>query len=265
MILPNICFAEDLINIEDLISREDTNNKIEKDKVNKLLNNTKNQINEMIKQNVKNDEVVNFDMIDAYKVYNLLEPDIVKEYKKSGNLENIISDNYIWRIPTKNKNGENNFIVSVKKDNTKKDEWVMTGISNKAKTKDSFEINNRKSLNSILQKAEIQKASRLQYIESYMYHTTFAYINKKGEEYLISYGSRPDLTGLENGKLYKINDAITILDKNFNETSNQSENNAGAKNSVQFTIYQQVIPIIAIFLVLCIIGFIMFRKRMSCS
>ena len=60
---------------------------------------------------------------------------------------------------------------------------------------------------------DIQTVSQISYIDSPMYtSTTFMYIRSGEQEFLIPYGPRPDFTGLENGKLYPIEDAADILE-----------------------------------------------------
>ena len=59
-----------------------------------------------------------------------------------------------------------------------------------------------------------------------MYHTNFLYMKTADGEYLIPYGSRPDLTDLENGELYTPQEVSEILAVSF-ESGYSADENAG--------------------------------------
>jgi len=147
----------------------------------------------------------------AYKVYGLLNPDIVDTYKKQASIRDVISDEYKWQVPT-----ENFDLVTVRKAQTA-NTWELVGVVFNDET-DSMrsKVVNKSSLHTAIS-SRVKEISNLQYIDCPMYFTTFAYLESGGQEYLIPYSTRPDLTGLENGKMYTASDTVAILYTNFGE------------------------------------------------
>ncbi len=62
----------------------------------------------------------------------------------------------------------------------------------------------------------------LKFFVSYPHHTTFAYFTEGGKEYLVPFGSRPDITGLENAKIYTPSEVISVLKDSFDTAENNN-------------------------------------------
>ena len=84
--------------------------------------------------------------------------------------------------------------------------------------------------------AETNELSELLCFEAAMYHTNFLYMKTADGEYLIPYGSRPDLTDLENGELYTPQEVSEILAVSFESGYSADEiAGLGTQNSETMT------------------------------
>jgi hypothetical protein len=90
------------------------------------------------------------------------------------------------------------------------------------------------------------------------YHTSFVLCEIDNSEYLIPYGSRPDLTGLENGKLYTRKEVSQILSQTFGNGYSPNDN-AGGPANVMHTLIP--IALIASFVFLCVATFLLYRNN----
>ncbi len=151
-----------------------------------------------------------FDYENAYKVYEFAEPDIITQFQKQGSIQGILSDTFTWYVPTSAQN-----LAYVRR---AEDGWEVLRFQKQ-------NISDALAQSAIVDKATLSRtlsqklrgAAELRYVVSNRYHTTFAYIRSEDGEYLVPYGSRPDLTGLANGTVYKADEAIDILRENFGE------------------------------------------------
>jgi hypothetical protein len=93
------------------------------------------------------------------------------------------------------------------------------------------------------------------------------YIKDSNEEYGIPFNQRDDILSIENGKLYKIDDLITILKKDMSYYNNNGEKKIGGlltqsadlptKSNSSVIFYAVLVGV----LVLGLIAFIAFRKK----
>ena len=72
--------------------------------------------------------------------------------------------------------------------------------------------------------ADVNEVTELLCFEAAMYHTNFVYMKMADGEFLIPYGSRPDLTGLENGELYTPQEVSNTLAISFDGVYSTDEN-----------------------------------------
>lgn len=157
----------------------------------------------------------------SYKVFSLKQMDLVAELQAGTELADLISDDYVWVVST-----PSNATIRVAEVDG---EWDVLGYSIPVSENTVTDLIQMDSLNTeiaILSTDQNTVASLLCF-EAPMYHTNFVYMETENGEFLIPYGSRPDLTGLENGALYTPQEVSNILTHSFDGVYSENEN-AGA-------------------------------------
>ena len=144
---------------------------------------------------------------EGYYLYSLLLPDIVMSFEKGTCIRDIISDSYYIIVPR-----ENGYVKYLKDDNGKVS-YVGDVLFNGSSR--NTNVVNISVVKSILENKKYSKATDVKAIDAPMYQTSFVYFRSNGEEYLIPFGSRPDLTGLENGKVYNVVDCLSVLSTTY--------------------------------------------------
>ena len=148
----------------------------------------------------------------AYPVHLFEHPDFVSYYREHGRIDTNIQPDYRWNVPT-----SNGYLVAVGQTSSGAWEKIsMIGtdfLPTEGLPDISGVFDREKLLKTIESYPDIQTVSQISYIDSPMYtSTTFIYIRSGEQEFLIPYSPRPDFTGLENGKLYPMEDAADILE-----------------------------------------------------
>lgn len=207
-----VCFAS---NTSDIINKDIYSNEFAK-----------------IKSDISKDEnltkVGTFDFDSAYKVYTLTQPHISLAYDEHQNIKNAITNEYKWMIPTT----DNKQLATAQLSN---DKWEIIGYKEDDNSKNTYAIDKQQITKAFDKQSKITGDNIIDYknIWSPMIYTTFAYIQTNENEYLIPFGSRPDLTGLENGKIYEAKTAVEILNKNAPPQTDDTKklDNAGVNSS----------------------------------
>ncbi len=156
----------------------------------------------------------------SYKVFSLKDPELLPALQNGSDLSGLISDEYVWIVVT----AANQSIRAAQVDG----EWEVLGYSTPPSETATANVVQLEPLNTELAALSASQTSigRLVCFEAPMYHTDFVYMDASDGAFLVPFGSRPDLTGLENGKLYTPEEAGGILSASFGGA--QSENgNAG--------------------------------------
>lgn len=165
---------------------------------------------------------------EGYYSYTLVYPDIAKSMEKDTKLKNLISENYCIVVPT-----EKGYVKYLK--DTNGDITYVGDVVFNEKTKNT-NIVNISTVKNILGSAKYVDATDIIVLDVPMYQTSFVYFLANNVEYLIPFGSRPDLTGLENGKVYKATDCLAELSATWGNTSvdgnGLSNGNGGSVDSV---------------------------------
>lgn len=155
-------------------------------------------------------EISNASIQYGYKLYSLETPDFINEISKGSDLKDLISSDYVWVLSS-----STDTTVKV---NNNEDKWTVIGFKTPVRGKTDDDLIDFNQILALLEEvkinSEVSKDSVLCF-EASMYHTSFVYIPTSKKVFLIPYGSRPDLTGLENGKLYDVQEVAEILDKAF--------------------------------------------------
>lgn len=140
-----------------------------------------------------------------YKIYGLKLFDFAKEIKNGVTISELLSDDYAWIVLCGT--GQ----TRIKKIDGK---WQILGSrmaspNNRPTTDIDTEVFERLLASPKFsgENEPVQTA----FIESFPYNTVFAYIRNNTGEYLVPFSSRPDFTGLENGKLYTTAEVAEIL------------------------------------------------------
>lgn len=105
------------------------------------------------------------------------------------------------------------------------------------------------------------------YFPPYYGIADIVYINLSGEEYFMHFSNNPQIVGLENGKLYKIETLIKIIDKVNKRVAKNNEDtiiydehsNDGGEQ--QFDYLPWIIGGISVLIIVIITGFILVKKR----
>lgn len=219
VIIPSICFANNLSdqNIIDIFNKRNIELKEEKNNLKMNFDSYKEQYKYAL-----NIEDFNIDTENLQKIYQFINPDIVKGFKEKGTLKELISKDYNWHITSMNKNNEKKINIVLKKLEESK-EWIAIGMSDVSEHRNIINVMDDNVIKYILKESEFDKVSNIQYIKSHMYRTTFFYFVSNHKEYVIPYGTRPDLTGLKNGKIYEVENAISILEKMFSNVNRATD------------------------------------------
>lgn len=196
--------------------------------------------------------------ITAYKLYSIRTSDFIDAMLVETNGRDIISDDYVWVVATP----ENQIIRVAKND---QNEWRVLGYKEFDDKEAQTDIVQESKLNSDIESRFDGNVQYCVFFEVSMYNTTFAYIEVEGEHYYIPFGSRPDLTGLENGKFYSSTEVGSILNKMFPDVY-RSEENSGSRMNVSRESQSNektrpiIISVVGVVTVICI-GLLIINKR----
>lgn len=154
----------------------------------------------------------------AYKLFSLADVELISALRDGVELSQHISDDYVWVIVT----AANEAIRVGRIDGA----WDVLGYSTPASDAAAANLIQPEALNEELSALSASQGSvdNLICFEASMYHTNFAYISTEDGEFLIPYGNRPDLTGLENGKKYTPEEVGDILASSFGDMYSGDEN-----------------------------------------
>lgn len=194
----------------------------------------------------------------GYKLFSLLSPDFLNSLRTEASIASLLSEEYVWVVSAQNK------IVKV---NDKDGKWSVIGYTESGSTLSSASVSsgmvNLSSVNTLLS-ARANDGEDVNGVvacfDAPMYHTSFVLCDVDDAEYLIPYGTRPDLTGLENGTYYSRQQVLDILSENFG-VSYSGNSNAGGGSSQRQT---QAILLISLGIataMLCMSFLLLFLKK----
>lgn len=154
----------------------------------------------------------------AYKLYNL-PFFMLKEYQKEESFEEIITEQYCWRIPFQTTTGEFGVEEFINSNGTI--EWKSEITGNMVGDIFPEEEILIKKLEEFLKEDEV--IEKMIYTHSDLYYgTNFIYFHTNKTEYVIPYSPREEWLGLTNGKVYTVAKAMGILNKKFDESRLES-------------------------------------------
>lgn len=199
----------------------------------------------------------------AYKLYSFSADDLIDAYNNGNSISNYLPENYDWIVE---KSGS--FVKVVLKNG----EWQAVGYttypqdSNQTDVIDTADFEQKLST---LQSENNDKTVDVAFFKIAQIYTSFAYISAGEKEYLIPYGSRPDFTGLENGKLYTVAEVAEKVIAASAENDIDTEMNVGgflsASDDSSSSTVKYIIITIGVGVVFLSIVFIFVKKRNSKS
>lgn len=156
---------------------------------------------------------------EAYKAYDFTQHDFIHAYDDAKSLEALISENYMWIVPTST---DAQFRVV----QNNKGEWITAGYVESTGQDDR--ITTADMLSVAGQADKLQQALVSKRLISHMYYTEFIYMLTEGGEYVIPNCDRTDFTGLENGKVYLASEAVKTLREHYPEGEVGHDEDMGA-------------------------------------
>lgn len=187
------------------------------------------------------ESVINCNTANAYQVFELNTDDIIRDYDSNHKFSKYISNSYIWEIPICDKSGtiistaafrKGAKIKTIKqknfnfKDKTSEKEfyeraakregkwhWIRTG--NMIPCSEVEFVSNRDDISSYIRSLGLADIEEIKYVTLGIYRTEMIYVRAAGKDYGITFGARPDLTGLDNRTLYPIEEIMKTLETNF--------------------------------------------------
>ena len=214
----------------DVSSYDDFFNVAEYEEVQEAIMNTEILYENGVLSNMQTRSGTESQLKDAYKMHTLEQIDLVAALQEGVSLSEIISDDYVWIVSTPDDEA-----IRVDKVDGK---WTVLGYSSPASADAATDLIRMDTVNEELSiiSAETNELPEVLCFEATMYHTNFVYMDTADGEVLIPYGSRPDLTGLENGKLYTPQEVSEILAVSFDGVYSTDENaGLGAQNAEAVT------------------------------
>ena len=153
------------------------------------------------------------DMERAYKLYDFIHPDIVELYKEKGSIEEMISDVYVWMVPTKN-----NFLAIVK---YKDDKWQTVGADDYSTWEGDdvdYVIINKKLVDQIISdELGDAKIESVKYLSTTLFHLEFVFVKADGIEYLMPYNVWDGgFVSLER-RLYRSDEFSLVMDTLYDD------------------------------------------------
>lgn len=156
--------------------------------------------------------IASYDLSGAYQVY-MMEPLFLTIYNENGSFASTITDTVQWKVPIKESGGEDGLAVfSEGEDGLTFAGTVMGEAAN------TWMVSDEGIRTSVAQSKQIRsEIGKLQIAHSYMYQTTFVYLQNADGEYLIPYSFYADEVGIRNGKTYTVSELMKIFHKYYDE------------------------------------------------
>lgn len=140
-----------------------------------------------------------------YKVHYISSEDFSELLGQGNEVKEIADTDYKWTVPV------NSNEVTVAKTGGK---WEIVGSGTISDISDIIDVKSFKH-----QYADRYEDMNMVCVNVVDYHTPFILYKLNGKEYVIPYSSRPDFTGLKNGKSYQLYEAQKILNTKFSENT----------------------------------------------
>jgi len=197
-----------------------------------------------------------FNMDNLLKIYSFNNPDIVSAFHKTKTLKDAFSEDYIWSLSLREE-GINILFAQEETDGT----WHIMGANDSLNRLKAVSTNIVFSTEDMRKRIPYQDIENLCYARSHMYHTDFVYFTHQQKEYVIPFGTRPDLTGLQNEQIYEVESAMDILEKQFGKFDLDKDNQlsgGGVKGSL---IYSPILWFSSLSLLAILVTYIVIKAK----
>lgn len=237
LITSTTCFASQPNDISAVLNGEFLNSSSEKTEILNVVKNDKMAQSIIDKNKTKQLNTLKEEKI--IKAYKFNTPDIVSSYKTDKNFSKLISNKHVWltvipdienkeltfakidkgmtvdefnNLPMKfNSDKDKNEALEKIKINAGK--WNVAQIGSDFTEDQISFVTDKEQIEKFLMDNGIKKPSQIKLLLAESHFTNILYIKDGADEYGIPFSSRPDFSGLENGKLYKISDIMNALSK----------------------------------------------------
>lgn len=158
--------------------------------------------------------VESYNITDAYRVV-LTESPLLTFLNEGNEFKDAASDIVQWKIPFVNTKGEMSLAVLSEKDGVLSYSGMYAGVD-----KEIENINMESIRKAVSDASEFDgKIDSMQIMHSYLYDTTFVYMDGEKSDYVILYSKYSKETGLENEKVYTVSEFVEQFNKCFDENS----------------------------------------------
>jgi len=223
--------------VKTLISESSISSSSDNAAINSISDSSLNSIKEILKL----DKKPSFKKDGFFKVYKLENPDLVKAYKNHKGFDKNISKDYNWLAPV-TVDGQDTLLGKFDKDEN--NQWSMIGFSDSIKTDAYSFFTSKEAIAEVLAKINVKNASEIKFIAADLYKTNIIYIRKGNDEFGVPFTSKPEIVGVENGKLYPMADLVKVLEKNSPVSPSSNEKTGGGAGNTNNS--QAPIPFIAL-------------------
>lgn len=210
----------------------------------------------MLEQDGKTNGIVNYNLSEVYQVY-MMEPLFLTIYNETGSFTSTISDTVQWKLPIKLRSGDDGLAVFSEGDRGLTFAGTVVGEAS-----NTWMVNDEEIKTSVVQSKQLRsEIEKLQIVHSYMYQTTFVYLQNKDGEYLVPYSYFADEIGIQNGKAYTVSELMKSFNKCFDEEQMVEHPNHNV--GIPFRQKQQVVWIVCVvgMLVVGIVGWMLYYAK----
>ncbi len=161
------------------------------------------------------DYVSTYDLENAYRVF-IADNLFLTKLNQSGSFTDILTDKIQWKVPVVTQKGDNGLVTLLEENG--KLSWVATEVG---EATENLYVSDAKIKNAVEKAKEVKgDFDDMKIAHSYMYNTTFVYLNSDKEEYLIPFSCYFKEIGINNGELY----TVSQIQKKFNNCFEEETN-----------------------------------------
>ena len=166
---------------------------------------------------------VEFGFDHAYRVFNLLNPDLVAEFEKTGSLADCISSDYLWKIPLVSQ-GVTHAVATLTQ--VGESDWEIGSFGTKTREEEYAMMGDQHRLADALARLGFKNLAVVKAVALPMYHTSILYVQADEVEYALLL-SPARFTNLKVHKVYGAEELVTAL-KSAHSTNTAGDNNSNS-------------------------------------